>query len=330
MSAPPPIPNLEPITAPLLLGSMFNWGLWGILACQTYLYRVYFPKDKPVFKALIYGTFLLETIQTALSTHDTYMWFVRGFGDPSVLGKTLISPFDVPMMGAVIALVVQLFYVYRIYSLNNSWAWFCVLIVMITFAQTVGSFIGGIRGLKAGTFAEAPDSTSVVYLWLVGEAVADLMIAGAMFFSLVYARRSTYRLSQDILFKVVILIIESNTLTAGIAVLSLIMFAGFPKQNWFTCPTLILGKVYANSLLVSFNNRIVLRNIASSEVMSTTQPNLTFNHPSSDVPLSSLNTPTSSSKFNTGRYTLDSEETMSFSTNPLHKVSALSGKSQYV
>ncbi|KAG7087201.1 hypothetical protein E1B28_013182 [Marasmius oreades] len=333
MSAPPVIPNLEPITAPLFLGSMFNWGLWGILACQTYLYRMYFPKDKLVFKALIYVTFLLETIQTALSTYDNYMWFVRGFGDPSVLDKTFISPFDAPMMGAIIALFVQLFYVYRIYLLNNSWAWFCVLIIIITVAQTVGAFIGGIRGLKAGVFSiVATGSMNVVaaYLWLVGAAVADVMIAGAMFFSLIYTRRSNFRTSQDILLKAVILIIESNTLTAGIAVLSLIMFVGFPKQTWFTCPSLVLGKVYANSLMVSFNNRIVFRNLMPTEITSTTQNNLTFNHPSSDVPLSPLNTPTSRSKFNTGRYTLDSQETMAFNINPLDSVSAPGGKGQYV
>ncbi|ESK96156.1 hypothetical protein Moror_7297 [Moniliophthora roreri MCA 2997] len=269
MSAPPSGPSLpkpESITASLLLGAMFNWALWGVLGCQTYLYHIYFPNDKAAFKYLIYGVFLFETAQTALNTHDTYIWFSRGFGDFLNFTKVLTSPLNTPMMGAVIALVVQLFYAHRIWTLRKSWLWFCMLLVGITLAQTGGAFYGGIRAFQAGSFVKAqtdPSNRRAVYVWLIGEAVADVLIAAAMVYLMILRRGQSHRFrSHGILARVVTITVESNCATASLAILSLIMFAGIPDTNYFTCPTIVIGKVYANTLLVSFNNRIVLRNLS--------------------------------------------------------------------
>ncbi|KAI3622230.1 hypothetical protein WG66_016031, partial [Moniliophthora roreri] len=278
MSAPPSGPSLpkpESITASLLLGAMFNWALWGVLGCQTYLYHIYFPNDKAAFKYLIYGVFLFETAQTALNTHDTYIWFSRGFGDFLNFTKVLTSPLNTPMMGAVIALVVQLFYAHRIWTLRKSWLWFCMLLVGITLAQTGGAFYGGIRvgplnkpcslilsepqAFQAGSFVKAqtdPSNRRAVYVWLIGEAVADVLIAAAMVYLMILRRGQSHRFrSHGILARVVTITVESNCATASLAILSLIMSAGIPDTNYFTCP-------YANTLLVSFNNRIVLRNLS--------------------------------------------------------------------
>ncbi|KAF8073447.1 hypothetical protein FPV67DRAFT_747253 [Lyophyllum atratum] len=43
------------------------------------------------------------------------------------------------------------------------------------------------------------------------------------------------------------------------ALLSFILYAGFPGQDLFICTTFIMGKLYSNTLLVTFNNRIALR-----------------------------------------------------------------------
>ncbi|KAI0270138.1 hypothetical protein BGY98DRAFT_1100893 [Russula aff. rugulosa BPL654] len=65
MATLPPIPpHIARITAPLLFGDLWNWGLYGVLLVQT-----------------LYTVFLLETVQTALSGADLYYWFAAGFGD---------------------------------------------------------------------------------------------------------------------------------------------------------------------------------------------------------------------------------------------------------
>ena len=84
----------------------------------------------------VYSVFLLETLQTALSGADLYYWFVSGYGNTDHLTSPYASSFDVPIMGSVVSLSVQFFFVYRIWVLasgkKGSW-WLCILICLVNF-----------------------------------------------------------------------------------------------------------------------------------------------------------------------------------------------------
>ena len=87
----------------------------------------------PDIHSVVYSIFLLETVQTILSGADLYHWFAAGFGK----FRYLISPFasfvDVPIMGSVVSLSVQCFFVYRIRVLSEKRSlWLCVIICLVT------------------------------------------------------------------------------------------------------------------------------------------------------------------------------------------------------
>ena len=71
-------------------------------------------------------------MQTALSGADLYYWFASGFGNMEHLATPYASPFDTPIMGSVVSLSVQFFFVYRIWMLSKkrSW-WYCVVICLV-------------------------------------------------------------------------------------------------------------------------------------------------------------------------------------------------------
>jgi hypothetical protein len=81
---------------------------------------------------VVYSVFFLETIQTVLSGADLYYWFAAGFGESDHLTAPFASFVDVPMMGSMVALSVQFFFVYRIFMLSErrSW-WLCVIICLV-------------------------------------------------------------------------------------------------------------------------------------------------------------------------------------------------------
>jgi hypothetical protein len=82
---------------------------------------------------VVYIVFFVETVQTALSGADLYYWFAAGFGNIEQLTTPYASPFDVPIMGSLVSLSVQFFFVYRIWVLSEkrSW-WLCVVICLVT------------------------------------------------------------------------------------------------------------------------------------------------------------------------------------------------------
>ncbi|KAI0270127.1 hypothetical protein BGY98DRAFT_277085 [Russula aff. rugulosa BPL654] len=66
-------------------------------------------------------------------------------------------------------------------------------------------------------------------------------------------------LSSHALVSIVRLTVETNVATTTVSIVALLIVALYPDKNWFTCPTYVLGKLYSNTLLVSLNNRISIR-----------------------------------------------------------------------
>ena len=82
---------------------------------------------------LVYGIFLLETLQTALSGRDLYYWFASGFGNMDHLLDPYAASCDVPIIGSIVSGAVQYFFVYRVWvpSDRKSW-WLCVTISLVS------------------------------------------------------------------------------------------------------------------------------------------------------------------------------------------------------
>ena len=76
---------------------------------------------------VVYAIFFLETLQTALSGADLYYWFAAGFGNIERLNEVYASPFDLLIIGSVVSLSVQSFFVYRIYALSEKRSWWLCL-----------------------------------------------------------------------------------------------------------------------------------------------------------------------------------------------------------
>ena len=81
----------------------------------------------------MYSIFFLETVQTVLSGANLYYWFAASFGNFHNLLSPFASSFDVPILGSVVAISVQLFFVYRILVLSEKRSrWLCFIILLVT------------------------------------------------------------------------------------------------------------------------------------------------------------------------------------------------------
>lgn len=65
--------------------------------------------------SLVYCLYVLELAQSALLTADVLHWFAIQLGDQASLSKPWYSSIDAPVLGGIIALVVQLFFCWRIW-----------------------------------------------------------------------------------------------------------------------------------------------------------------------------------------------------------------------
>ncbi|KAI9453623.1 hypothetical protein BJY52DRAFT_811511 [Lactarius psammicola] len=261
MSAPPLIPpNIAEIAAPLLLGAVWNWTLYGVLVVQTYVYGYNFPNDGTPLKLLVYAIFLIETLQTALSGSDVYHWFVSGFGNLERLTSPQLSALDVPIIGSIVSLVVQFFFVYRIWVLSGrSSRFLCLVICIVSTVDAAAAFGGGVYAQIHGRFASGRTLKILALTWLGGNTLSDLVITVSMVYYLGKRRADGY-FSDHALSRIVRLAVETNIMTTTVGLVALLMVSIYSDKNWYTCPTAVIGKLYSNTLLLSLNNRISLRN----------------------------------------------------------------------
>ncbi|KAH9030292.1 hypothetical protein EDB84DRAFT_1562589 [Lactarius hengduanensis] len=251
-----PSPDVIKVAAPLLFGPLFNWALYGVLCVQIYVYSYNFPGDGRPIRFLVYFVFVLETAQTALTGADIYYWFVDGFGDAERLAHSHFSPIDSPIMTAVISLIVQGYFCFRIWTLKRS-LWLCCAITAAAVTQSTAGMWAGIKSLTIKGYLV---TKTALFLWSIPSALADILIAVAM--TLLLRRASNSNFSSFVLIRVVRTTIETNALTASLAITILVLYAIFPNELHYM--TKVLGKVYSNTLLVSLNNRIYFREHQSS------------------------------------------------------------------
>ncbi|KAJ7060800.1 hypothetical protein C8F01DRAFT_175082 [Mycena amicta] len=78
-----PILLADPITAigPIFLGNSFNCLLLGTLAMQVYAYWRRYPKDPLFVKALVYGIFAMDFVQTGFGIHESWWYAIENWGN---------------------------------------------------------------------------------------------------------------------------------------------------------------------------------------------------------------------------------------------------------
>ena len=84
---------------------------------------------------------MVETVQTALTGSDVYYWFIAGFGDVERLSHSHFAPIDVALVSAVISLVVQEYFCYRIWVLKNKrFSCICWVIAVVSVLLIITAF----------------------------------------------------------------------------------------------------------------------------------------------------------------------------------------------
>ncbi|KIM49808.1 hypothetical protein M413DRAFT_21946 [Hebeloma cylindrosporum] len=259
--------EINKISGPQLLSVLLNGGLLGVLSVQVYLYHLAFPRDQVYMKCLVYGIYFVELVQSVLIVETGFRTFVTSFGDVQVFDRIETVWLSVPILTAIDTFFVQGFYAHRISILARSKK-VAAAIIALSFIQLGGGIAVGVYAeeKKIYTLLDTPqmlvlEGTSTG-IWNVGSVLCDIIIA-------LSRHDTTIKQTKIILKKVIRLTIETGSLTAviGIVCFSLAILPGNPY--YYQVPMGIIGKVYANSMLVLINSRMLLASVdAPSTIIS--------------------------------------------------------------
>ncbi|KAF7360724.1 hypothetical protein MVEN_00804300 [Mycena venus] len=253
------------LAGPRLIGLLFNWGLLGVLTTQIYIYHVNFPRDKRRLKALVYGIYLLDWAQTCSATYDAFRWFVYDWGDIPALFLRYSGFFNVPLLSSVIGAIVQasppgveltIFYGWRIWIFSRSKVMFVIVFILAVVQLGGGIATAYYMFIDASETSRAAHTIHSVGVRLGGSALVDIVISVSMTYYLLRCRAQALEHTTNAVTRLVRLTIETGTITVFAATLDLVFYLT-EKNGLHQVSGVTLSKLYSNTLMVLFNNRLV-------------------------------------------------------------------------
>ncbi|KZT71211.1 hypothetical protein DAEQUDRAFT_737003 [Daedalea quercina L-15889] len=248
-----------------LLGYFFNWALLGVLNVQAYimhsngsdLYHVNFTRDPLFLQCLVYGILVFEWVQTGLLTAGAFQAFVYRYGQTEALTAIYNGWFSLPIMCAMVSVVVQGFFAWRIYMLSKIRVLVGGIVthlLAIPASFGVAALIGsGDLWHRNGSYGSLSSKPVLVFLiiWAAGMVIVDIVIAVTM--TILMLKRKTGIRKTDILVnKVIRLVVETGTLTASVATVGIVLVVACPG-------TLYYVPVYSNTFVTNLLNRAFIR-----------------------------------------------------------------------
>lgn len=248
-----------------IIGMALSCALWGAGSLQTFLYFMNYASDPLLLKALVVVVWMMGTVVEVLL-------FVGIF--PLMASPTSIVTASIPpalvirtLFTYVIALIVQVFFLYRIYRFSRESLlvrFFLALTTLIALWQIVGVSLWAafsIYKTVANVFT-SPRDISISISCRAISAFVDVVIAVWMTFLLQSKRRHIFRRSERLIFRLTIMTVNTGLWTAVFAVIDFSLIAWRPTNLVFSVFEYPLGALYANTLLANLNARQYMRSVA--------------------------------------------------------------------
>ncbi|KJA27653.1 hypothetical protein HYPSUDRAFT_867066 [Hypholoma sublateritium FD-334 SS-4] len=222
--------------ASVVLGTMAQWILFGVLLVQAYLYCIAFPEDRRFLKLNVLVQLLLETVQTVMFTYDIFHHFTRA--DPAELNEAGTSWLSITLMIGVIASITQGFYCYRVCVLTRS-KYAVVLISMLSLGQLSAAIYVTVQEKRVNILTSLLSQNAAtigIIIWAACSFSCDILIAAIMSYYL-KKRDTGFEDTHDIIVRLIRLSIETGCITA--------LLDG-----------VVLVLTYSNSMMAMLNSRV--------------------------------------------------------------------------
>ncbi|KAK0457267.1 uncharacterized protein EV420DRAFT_1765009 [Desarmillaria tabescens] len=242
----------------IYIGATIGAVFYGITILQTAIYYKQYPDDSPLFRCAVGFLWILDTLHVAISTHALYHYLVESFGNIPALSKIIWSFRLQLLINMLIVVCVQVLYAVRIWKFGRNFhavlPWFIFL--FITASLAVGIYVT-YDMYTVSSILDLPTLSISIYAAFSTAAGADFAIAAAMCYYLHQGRlmAPSFSITMKIIVGLMRLVVLSGLATSACSILTLITYIVWPHSLIFVAISLILPKLYINSLLMMLNAR---------------------------------------------------------------------------
>ncbi|KJA23659.1 hypothetical protein HYPSUDRAFT_39507 [Hypholoma sublateritium FD-334 SS-4] len=266
MSDPCEIPGIEAIAGPPLIGYLINWGLFGVISIQVYLYYLAFPTDILPLKCLVVTIYSIEAAQTFMLTNTAFNMFAYGYGDLNALNTIGTTWISIAVFGAISACIVQTFYAWRVMMMSGRRRFF-IVITSLAWISMGASLACGVLMERAVYFSNLQNTKMPITagIWMGSGAACNVVIAVSMTYYLKKRVGNAKTTQVDIVAENIIrFTVESGAVTAAVSVILLALGVTYlaSRPRYYQALATTLVKLYATALMVLLNGRMKLGSTA--------------------------------------------------------------------
>jgi len=248
------VPTLDLTIGALFIGVILSMGCWGAAVIQIYQYFEKYPADKCVFKVLVTVVFVLDTVHQALITVALYKYLISEYGNFSFLNAAPVELDITTVLNCIIVLLVQSFFVWRIFKLSQRNLFKLATLCALVIAQFALGLVYFGKVCKLRTFSERNKEYFFVCINSTVSAIGDAAIVSALI-CLLHRSRTGFKRNERMIDRLIMLAINAGLPTCICAVAGAITVSTMRKSLTYLVFYFLGGRLYTNSLLATLNTR---------------------------------------------------------------------------
>ncbi|KAJ6541595.1 hypothetical protein B0H19DRAFT_1173741 [Mycena capillaripes] len=252
-------PDVPTTLGSLLIGGFFASMLSGVVILQTLLYYRTYRTDPLGFKFLVLGVSGLDTLHTAFIWAGLWDYLIGYYGDTSKINYIPWSISLTVILTALVTFLVHCFFAHRIMLLSRR-NWLMVSpVVILALIRLGAASVSTWEMFHYKSFDLFKLHARWIFtLGLSVSSAVDILITGLLFF-LFQSNRPEAGHLKHIIEKLMLYAFETGSLTCIGTIVSMICWVAMSQNLVFLGLHFVIGKLYANSLLVTLNTRQTIR-----------------------------------------------------------------------
>jgi len=246
----------------LLVGGSIALVLSGIVTVQCIIYFKLYPNEARIRNLVVVAVWILDLLHSTFIVTSLYDYFIHFFGDYS---RIAIIPWSIALSVVVTAiqtLIVHWYFAHKIYQSSERNWWITGPIVLLAFLRLLaasGSTTEMIRLHRYAVFNEKYPGWIFTTGLSLSASVDIIITAWLCYFLQKMRRRTASTMMAHVVNTLTLYTLENGFLTCLTTTASLICWLAMPNNLVFLGLHFVIGKLYANSLLINLNTRKELR-----------------------------------------------------------------------
>ncbi|TBU27823.1 hypothetical protein BD311DRAFT_797575 [Dichomitus squalens] len=250
----PKLPPLDNTFGAVLIGTFMSLILYGMTLHQLYRYLLTYATDRLWVRCTVYSTIMLETVHMAFCCHVCYWYLVTNYFNPSELLFGSWSIKIVLILSGIIIIISQSFFAWRVYLVGPRFR-LLVLVAMFLLVGELAFFSAAtIETFMIPTFQEFEHLEWLISVGSAQAITADTLLTTVLIITL-HRSRTGIKRTDSILDVLILYAISTGLLTTIFNALAFLSVVLLPKNMIYIAFSIIVTKLYANTLLVALNTR---------------------------------------------------------------------------